>query len=135
MVILPTVPVALMAAGVHRRGRSDAWHRRRARGSDAALRRRAAVGWALLGGGTLLLAAQAGVGMAILRTETDAAFIRTSNVHVATSLLGTALAGAGLGLGPYAGGQLQGRRERSMNLALAPLRLPGGAGLTLGGRF
>ena len=134
-VVLRWVGVSLLGAGLSRHGRAI-----RRRGLPAnglalpRLRRRRAAGLGLIGGAAVLTLLNAVPQWLFLCYPADDYVVCTHLVRVGLMSASSAMIGAGLALGPYADGYLR-EDARLRSVRVAPLGLPGGAGLVVGGRF
>ena len=134
--VLATIPIGLMASGLYRRGRYEAWHATHPPRNVARLRERARRGWILLGIGTALLAVQPAFAYGIVSADSQAAVSGLYYSHMALSMGGTILAGIGLYRGPWSAGALEAIDERRRAVvSVAPFAAGRATGLAVGGQF
>ncbi len=133
--VLLAVPGAMVSAGAYQRGRWAGWYTSDGLPPNAVMRRRARLGWALVGAGAAMYVGQF-VAMAVWISGEGLDGQSFVGIHMGLSLAGTALLVPGLSLGPYASGVLKGRARRAAaGLTVAPSFTRGGPMVTLGGRF
>ena len=132
---LRLVGLSLLGAGLSRHGRAV---RRRglaaSRRSLAKQRTRRRWGLGLLAAGGVLTLLDATLALSAVCWSVRDSIACHHGMHYATLTASSAMIGAGLALGPYADGYLR-EDARLRSVRVAPLGLPGGAGLVVGGRF
>ena len=124
--IVSSVAIGLLSGGLFRRGRWQAFTDGQPTERRTKLKRRAIAGWLLIGVGV------------VLQTASMAAFSCRHRcfalMYGVLDISGTALAGTGLALTPYASGYLMGLPKEG-GATVVPTLLPGGLGVGISGRF